>query len=85
MVGTRDPARRQHLAGQRAQPALAPVAHHRIADFLGDGEADPLGGVRVAAGVDQQDEPRRGDAAAAVGGQEVAALGQRVERAQALD
>ena len=32
----------------------------------------------------QQDEPRRGDAAAAVGGQEVAALGQRVERGRGL-
>jgi hypothetical protein len=35
--------------------------------------------------MDQQDEPRRGDAAAAIGGQEIAAPGQRVERGRARD
>jgi hypothetical protein len=77
MVGARDSAGRQELAGHCAKPALHPVADHSAADFLGDREADALGWVPVAAVADQQDEAGARRSPAGVGGEEVRALADR--------
>ena len=62
------------FAGERAEAALHAVADDRVADLLGDGEADAHRRVRVLAVADEQDEAGHGRALAAVGGEEVRAL-----------
>ena len=43
MVGARNTAIANHVMGERAEASLHPVADHGIADFLGNGQAKPLG------------------------------------------
>ena len=64
----------QQFAGERAEAALHAVADDRVADLLGDGEADAHRRVAVVARADEQDEAGHGRALAAVGGKEIRAL-----------
>ena len=74
MVGARTALRRHDLSGKGAEAALHAVADDRAADFLGDGEAHAHRRVRILAVTDEQDEAGRGQAPAAVRGNEVGAL-----------
>ncbi len=73
MVGAGDPRLRKDRPGERAQAALHPVADHRIADLLRNGEAEAEGGIAVAARADEKHETGHGRAQTAVRGQEVRA------------
>ena len=68
----------QDGASGRPQPTLQPIADDGVADFLGDGEADPQPErIALTQGVftpaDEEDEPRRRRAAASIGGDEILA------------
>ena len=71
MIGAGMPPVGQDFARERAEAALHAVADDRAADLLGDGEADALGRIAVAAIADEQDETRRRRAPAGVGGEEI--------------
>ena len=62
------------LAGKRAEAALHPIADDCAADLLGDGEADAHRWVRILAVADEEQEAGRGEARAAVRGDEIGAL-----------
>ena len=68
VIGIGHAMERQHIAQQRAESALHAVAHDRIADPLGDGDAETQ--TRAIVGAGEQDEARSGHAQAAVGGDE---------------
>src|SRR5215218_4582262 len=74
MIGARKALCRYDLARESPEAALHTVAHDGTADFLGHGEADAHLSVRILAIADEQHEPGRGHAPAAVGGNEVGAL-----------
>jgi hypothetical protein len=77
MIGTCDSMIGQYFAGEGAETALHPVADDRVADLLGDREADAHRHFVIAARTDEQDEAGHGRALAAVGGEEIRALGDR--------
>jgi hypothetical protein len=76
MVGAGDSRFGQHRAGKLAETSLHPVADHRIAHFLGDGEAEPHRRIAVRPHAHQQDEAGHGRAKAAVRGEKLRAAGQ---------
>src|SRR3954471_4688104 len=76
MVGPGNAALGQQLAGERPEAPLHPVAHHRAADLLGDGDSEPHVDILVAAVADEQDEAGHGGAAAAIRRQEIGAAGE---------
>lgn len=63
-----------NLTGQRAETTLHAISYHGAADFLCNGEANTHERVTILAVADEQDEPRRGRAQAAVRGNEIRAL-----------
>ena len=77
MVGAGNATNRQQLAGKRAQPALHSVAHHRVADLLGDGEADTDAAVAIVPLADEQDEAAARRPPPRVRRQEVRTAGKR--------
>ena len=77
MIGAGNSMFWQRFAGEGAKAALHPVADDRIADLLGDGEADAHRHNDIAARADEQDKAGHGGALAAVGGEEIRALGER--------
>ena len=77
MIGAGQASRGDQFTGQCAEAPLHPVADDRAADLLGDGEADAHRGVRILAVADEEQEAGCGNALAAVGGDEIRALGER--------
>ena len=75
MVGAGNAEFGQGFAGEGAETALHPIADDGIADLLGHGEADAHRRIVVAARADEQDEAGHGRALAAIGGEEIRALG----------
>ena len=70
MVGAGDAGLGQDRAGKLAQAPLHPVADDGVADLLLNGEAEPHGGIAVAARPDEQDEAWRRRAQGAIGREE---------------
>ena len=77
MVGPGNPMFGQGFAGEGPEAAFHPVADDRIADLPGHGDADAHGRIVVTARADEQDEAGHGGALAAIGGEEIRALGDR--------
>ena len=71
VVGIGQAMRGQQFAHQRAQPPLHAVAHHGVADLLGDGDAETQ--TRPVVGAGKQDKPGPRNAQAPVGGEEIGA------------
>ena len=69
MVGIGQAMHRQQLADQCAEAPLHAVAHHGIADALGDGDAETQ--PRAFIGPGEQHETGTRDAQAPVGGEEI--------------
>ncbi len=76
VIGAADAVIGKDVSGERAKAALHAVADDRVADLLGDGEADPHGGIGVASVADQQHEARHGLPPARVRRQEILAAGE---------
>jgi hypothetical protein len=74
MIGSSEAFDGKDLAREGAKPSLHPVAHHRAADLLGDGETDAHRRVRILAVADKQDETGSGRAPSAVRGKKIGAL-----------
>ena len=79
MVRARHALLRQNFTGQCAQAPLHAVAHHRVADFLGDGDAEALRAIGARHGVDQKHKTGPCDPDSVVGGQKIGALGDDTE------
>jgi hypothetical protein len=75
MVGAGNSIFRQGIASERAKSALHPVPDDRIADLLGDREANAHGRIVIPTRTDEQNESGHGCALAAIGGKEIRALG----------
>ena len=73
MVGIGQAIERQKLADQGAETPLHAVAHHGIADALGDSNAEPQ--PRAIIGPSQQDKAGTRNAQAPVGSEEIGAPG----------
>ncbi len=74
MIVIRQPFLWQRIAEQFTEPPLHPVADHRVADLLGDGNAESLALPLV--GVSQQNETGTCNTQAPVRGKEIGAAGQ---------
>jgi hypothetical protein len=61
----------EQVARKRPKSPFHAIANHRIADFLGHGEADSHCAVAVVAMANQENEARHGGALAAIRGEEV--------------
>jgi hypothetical protein len=77
MIGSGDAMIGKRFAGERTKAAFHPVSDHRVADLLGNREADTHRHIVVAPRADEQDEAGHGDALAAVGGEEISPFCQR--------
>lgn len=75
---------RQKLARERPQPAFHPVANDRVADLLGDGEADANRGLTIVTRAYLQHEAGHRHASPAIGREEIAAAGQRRDYADSF-
>ena len=76
MVRAGDSLGRQQIARERPHPAFHPVADDRVADLLGDGEADSHGGITVIPLAYLQHEAGHRHESPAIGREEIAAAGQ---------
>jgi len=73
MIRARDAGLGQQLARERAEPALHSVADNRVADFLGDGDAETHDRIVIAPRPDDQHETGHGRPPAAIGRQKIRA------------
>ena len=74
MICTDNSVVRQQLAGEATKPPLHPVADDRIADLLGDGEADAKRRILIATIANLEDETGHRESPAAVGSKEIGTL-----------
>jgi hypothetical protein len=70
MVGAGDAGFGKNRTGQFAEAPLHPVADDGVADLFRDGEAEPHGGIVLAARPDEQDEADGRRAQCAIGREE---------------
>jgi hypothetical protein len=80
MVGAFMARFRQDLAGKLPEAALHAVADHRIADLLGDGEAEAHRRIAIVPRADQQHEAGRRRARGAVRREEIRAAAELADR-----
>ena len=81
MIGAGKSSFRQDLRCERPESPLDSVTNDRAADLLGDGNAQPHGGIVILAPAHQQDEGGGGGAKATVGGEEIRAPPELAEAA----
>jgi len=82
MVGAFMASLRQDRAGKLAEAPLHPVANHRIADLLGNGEAETHRRVAVVPRADEEDEAGHRRAQGAIGREEIRAARKLADRSR---
>jgi len=82
MVGPGNSGIGEDMTGEFTETPLHPVAHDRIAHLLRNCEAEPHGGIVVAAWADEQDEAGRRRTQGAIGREEFRATPELVDLAR---
>ena len=77
VIGAGNPRFGEHQPCELTKSPFHPIADDRIADLLGNGEAEAKRGIAVVARTDEQHEPSHRRASAAVRGQEIRAAADR--------
>jgi hypothetical protein len=82
MIGTFMARLRKDRAGQLAEAPLHPVADHRIADLLGNGEAETQRRVAIVPRAHEEDEAGHRRAQCAIGREEIRAARKLADRSR---